>query len=206
MIRKLKVVSLTVVAVFALTAVAASAASAATEFHATSAPSISTGVNEGNHVFKTGETSVVCKTAKFSGTQTALAEPTATVHPEYSSCEFLGSSASVETTGCNYVLSANGPVGIACSGASKINFTLPGICTLSFGSQSTVGGATYTNVGSGTTEQSKIALSTEETFTKTGSLCFLIPGGVATVTGTVLTSGFKDEAGLEGARVGISVS
>jgi hypothetical protein len=206
MIRKLKVVSLTVVAVFALTAVAASAASAATEFHATSAPSISTGVNEGNHVFKTGETSVVCKTAKFSGTQTASAEPTATVHPEYSSCEFLGSAASVETTGCNYVLSATGPVSIACSGTSKINVVVPGICTLSFGTQSTVGGATYTNVGSGTTEQIKVASSTEATFTKSGSLCFLVAGTKGTYTGTVITSGFKDESGVEGARVGISVS
>jgi hypothetical protein len=205
MIREFKVVGLTVVAVFAITAVAASAASAA-EFHATSAPSISTGVNEGNTVFKTGETSIVCKTVKFSGTQTVLAEPTATVHPEYSNCEFLGSSATMETTGCNDVLSATGTVSIACGGTSKINFTLPGICTLSFGTQSTVGGATYTDVGSGTTEQIKVASSTEATFTKSGSLCFLVAGTKGTFTGTVLMSGFKDESGVEGARVGISVS
>jgi hypothetical protein len=205
MIRKLKVVSLTVVAVFAMTAVAASAASAA-EFHATSAPSISTGVNEGNHVFKTGETSVVCKTAKFTGTQTLTAEPTATVHPEYSNCEFLGSAATVETTGCNYVLSANGPVNISCSGTSKINVVVPGVCTLSFGTQLTTGGATYTNVGSGTTAQIKVASSTAATFTKSGSLCFLVPGTTGTYTGTVITTGFKDESGKEGAQVGISVS
>jgi hypothetical protein len=204
MIRNLKVL-IVLAAVFALTAVAAGAAPAA-EFRSTSAPSIFVGTNEGSHVMKSGETSIVCKTAKFSATQKALDGSTMTVHPEYADCEFLGGSAPMVTTGCNYVLSANGPVHIACSGTNTIQMNWPGVCTLSWGTQSAAGGATFFNVGSGSTEQIRASLNIATTFTKSGPLCFLVPGTTSTWTGTVLMSGFRDEGGKEGARVGISVS
>jgi hypothetical protein len=213
--RNLKALGLALVAVFALSVVAASAASAAGEkFHAAVEPSVVTANNEGegNHVFAAGGTEVKCTTAKFAGTATAKTATSQTVHPTYSGCTFLGETATIDTAGCNYILYSEVPAGgdakveIECSGSNQIKVTAPG-CTLSFGSQVTVGGATYANLATNP-KTTTVKSTTKATFTKSGALCFLVSGNEGTYTGSVITKTYEDKGGptkedefTEGAQV-----
>jgi hypothetical protein len=215
MMRNLKALGLALFAVLALGALAVASASAAGEqFHADVEPSVLTGTNEGegNHVFKAGEAEVVCTTAKFAGTTSTKTTTSQNVHPTYSGCTFLGSAATVDTAGCNYVLSSEvgaggvAPVEISCTGTNKIKVTGAG-CTLSFGSQLTEGGATYKTLA--TTPKTVTSTSnTKATFTKSGLLCGAVTGTVGTYTGSVITKTYEDKGGptnedeyTEGAQV-----
>jgi hypothetical protein len=102
MIRNIKVLGLAVVAVLAMSAVVANAASAA-QFVASSYPATFTGSNtKGTEKFHTEAGNVECD-SHFQGTENE-ASSTASAHPEYTNCEaFGGLSATVTTTGCNYV-------------------------------------------------------------------------------------------------------
>jgi hypothetical protein len=198
MIRNLKALGLALVALVALSALVASSASAAGErFHSEVEPTILTGTNTNTHVFAAGSAHVECTEATFRGTATLKTEATQTVHPTYNGCTFLGEPATVDTTGCNYVFSSETvagvlPVEIECTSGYAIKVTSPG-CTLTFGAQKNTGGVTVTNEGSGTTRDSKVVSSTGATFTKSGSLCFLVSGTTGTYTGTTTVKGFKDE-------------
>jgi hypothetical protein len=200
--RNLKALGLALVAVLALGAMAAASASAAGEkFHAEVEPSVVTSSNEGegNHVFKAGEAEVVCTGATFAGTSAAKTTTTQTVHPTYSGCTFLGGAATVDTAGCNYVLSSEvgasgtAPVSISCTGTNKIKVTGPG-CTLSFGSQLTEGGATYANLAT-TPKTTTVTSNTKATFAKSGLLCGAVTGTVGTYTGKVITKTYVDNGG-----------
>jgi hypothetical protein len=197
--RNFKAFGLVLVAVVALGAVIASAAMASGEkFHAAVEPSLVTASNagEGNHVFKAGEAEVVCQNAEFSGTSKLKTEESQTVHPTYRNCTFLGSKATVDTTGCNYVLYSSVPTGghgkveIECEGTSKIKVTGAG-CTLSFGSQVTVGGATYTNLAT-SPKTVTVTSTTKATFTKSGLLCGAVTGTEGTYTGSVINKTYED--------------
>lgn len=102
MIRNVKVLGLAVVAVLAMSAMVASAAQAAS-FVASSYPATFTGSNtKGTEKFHTEAGNVECD-SHFEGTESE-ASSTATAHPKYTECEaFLGLSATVTTTGCNYL-------------------------------------------------------------------------------------------------------
>jgi hypothetical protein len=197
--RNLKASSLALVAVFALGAVVASAATASGEqFHTAVEPSVVTASNagEGNHVFKAGEAEVVCQTADFSGTSTTKTRESQTVHPTYRNCTFLGSKATVDTTGCNFVLYSSvpilghGKIEIECEGANKMIVTGAG-CTLSFGSQLTVGGATYSSLPT-TPKAVTLTVTTKATFTKSGILCGAVTGTTGTYTGSVINKSYED--------------
>jgi hypothetical protein len=197
MTRNLKALGLALVAVCALSALVASSASAAGErFHSEVEPTILTGTNVGNHIFHAGETTIECTGATFRGTSKLKTEATLTLHPTYSGCTFLGEPATVDTTGCNYVFSSETvggvmPAEIECTSGYSIKVTAPG-CTLSFGAQKNTGGLTVTNEGSGTTRSTKTVSNTGATFTKSGSLCFLVSGTTGTYTGTTIVKGFVD--------------
>jgi hypothetical protein len=151
MIKNLKILGLTVVAVLAFGVVAASAASAAVEFHGSEAGLNLTGEQTVKNVFTTDAGTVECEKAVFTGTTTALAAPTQQVHPEYKECtvEFLGFhlEAPVNTTGCDYVLhAAGGAVDIVCGSGSEIVVSAPG-CTVDVPGGQTVNSVSYANEG-----------------------------------------------------------
>jgi hypothetical protein len=197
MIRNLKALGLALIALGAFGAIMASGASAAGErFHCEVEPCTITATSEANHVFSAGETAVVCTHAEFKGTATVLTEASQEVHPTYSGCTFLGESAKVETNNCNYKFGSetvNGhlPVNIVCTGTSKIK-VVTSACTLSFGSQTTTGGVTVTNSGSGSSRTSTVSSTTGATFSKSGFLCFAVPGTTGTYTGPTTTTCYED--------------
>ena len=219
MIRKFKALGLALVAVFAFSAIAATGASAAT-FNSEVEPTILTGSNagEGNHVFKASGAEVVCTGAEFKGTAAKKAESTLRVHPTYTGCTFLSETATVDTSGCDYVFSATTnagghlPVSIACTGSSVIKVTTSA-CTLSFGTQNTTGGVKSTNLGSGSSRDSTVDATVTATFSKSGPLCFLISGTTGSYAGNTTVRGFVDNGVTgnidegatykEGAQVGV---
>jgi hypothetical protein len=207
MMRSLKITGLALVAMFAMTAVAASAASAAT-FHSESTPTILTGEQESKNIFETNTgVKVECSTAHFEGTVVGTSVASVTVHPTYGSCLFGSEAATVTTTGCNYILSAeatSGNVQIECEGTNKISVATSA-CTLTIGAQTPGGSATYTNQGTGAGRSILVsANSTGITFTKDGNaLLCAFAGSTGKYTGTVLTKGYKDASGVKGAQQGI---
>jgi hypothetical protein len=198
MIRNLKALGLALVALGALSAISAGGASAAGErFHSEVEPTILTGTNTNTQVTAFGGANIECTSVTFRGTATLKTESTLTLHPTYSGCSFLGEPATFDTTGCNYVFSSETvggrlPGEIECTTGYAIKLTSPG-CTLTFGAQKNTGGLAATNEGSGSTRDSKYVLQIGVTFSKSGSLCFLISGTTGTCSGTITVKGFKDE-------------
>jgi hypothetical protein len=182
--RNLKVLGLTLLAVFATAAVMASAASAA-EFHHTgeeNARTMASNAGQGAHVFTAGLIgSISCNTATFTGTKfLSSTSPTVEVSPSYSGCTFLGiSNVEVKMEGCTYEFYAEGAapsyagkVVIKCPEGKKINFTASG-CRVEVGPQ-TVNSVSYTNL-----ENETVKVTSNVTgITYTGSLT--CPGATGT--------------------------
>jgi hypothetical protein len=221
MTRKLKVLGLALVAVFAMSALVASAASADT-FTAESAPVDLTGAQTTTNEFSVAGATVKCPVARFTGTVATTSASSITVHPEYegnesSSCEVspIG-SATISTTGCNYIISGtttNGDAGVEveCSGTNEI--TVNGPCVIHIKAQKPTGGASFTNG----TENGKGDVTVKATVTGIHAvvtdsfLCTI--GGInpgtytnGTYTGSVTVTGYKDgQAHTVANQVGISV-
>lgn len=225
MIRTLKVLGLAMLAIGALSAVSAAGAQAETLFHCTVEPCISTGTSEAGtkDKFEASGFSVECH-GSFASTSIHTTETTILVDPTYTECESSLGAATVDTTGCYYTFrshttpSGHLPVDVTCEGTNTIKVTAPG-CTLSFGSQTTNGGAKATNIGSGSTADITLDTTTIATFSKSGSFCFVISGDTGTYTSTSTVQGWGDNAGAgqgctglpaqhfsctEGAQAGIS--
>jgi hypothetical protein len=210
MIRNLKVLGITVIAVFATAAVMASAASAA-EFHHTggeeNARTMASNAGQGAHVFTAGLIgSISCNTATFTGTAfLPSTSPTVEVSPSYSGCTFLGiSNVEVKMEGCTYEFYVEGPpfkgkVVIKCPAGKKINFTASG-CKVEVGPQ-TVNSASYTNL-----ENETVKVSSNVTgITYTGSLT--CPGATGThsdgtYTGSAIATAETEFGETVGAFVG----
>lgn len=164
MIRNLKVLGLALVAMLAMTAVGASAASAA-EFHSEGSSTILTGTQEGTDVFSTTGGTVECDTATYVGSQSGTTTTTSSATPTYSNCTAFGfASANINTNGCEYVFHNNGTVDIAdCNSSNGIIVTasLFGTqkCKVTVVPQTGINGITYTNVGSGSTREITIDVS-----------------------------------------------
>jgi hypothetical protein len=210
--RKLKVIGITAVAVFALAAVSASAASAAT-FHAESAPVIFEGEQTTTNEFTVTTGVVKCTGAVFTGTQTAATSATATLHPAYSGCKAFGLSATVTTTGCNYVFDVTGSATapattIECEAGKTIVVKPTGLaCEVIVEAQSGLTGLTLANGGSGATRDitatanvGNIVYSEIGTGCKNGGTLHHTEG---TYKGAVTVKGFKDSSGTKGAQEGI---
>jgi len=225
MTRNLKALGLALMAVLALGAIAAGSASAAGErFHSEEKTTIVTGTSEASHVFAASGFSVTCTEAHFRGTSVGEAGGTTnkflSLHPIYTGCTSSLGAAPVDTNGCNYEFNAETnasghlPIKIVCTGANTIKVTAPG-CTLSFGNQTVVNGASVTNTGAGTTRDTTVKATATATFSKSGFGCFVIGGTTGTYTGPTVVKGFKDNGTTgdlhtdsaiyhEGAQVGIT--
>ena len=149
--RKLKVLGLALVAVFALTSVSASAASAAQFTSSVEGVTTLNGEQSGEgDVFTVNAGVTTCSVATYLGNAengSAIAE----AHPSYSGCsvEPIG-SATIDTTGCDYIFDAAKTVDIDCgSGAIKVVAKVFGItkCTISVPSQENLAVVDYVNNG-----------------------------------------------------------
>jgi hypothetical protein len=106
--RKLKVVGAAMVAVLAVTAMAASAQ--AKTFHSDINTTFLLGTQAESNVFTTKAGTVKCSTATFTGEITGTSVEKATVTPAYGTCKAFGQNATVTSSGCQYVLNANGSI------------------------------------------------------------------------------------------------
>lgn len=211
--RKLKALGLALLAVFAMSAVAASGASAA-QFHAEQEPVILTSDNDTAHVFTYGLGSVTCTTTTFDTTVATKTTSSITVTPVYGGCEFLEEPAEVKVNSCDYTFTADttgehAPVTVTC-GAKPIEVVVPtlGNCTLTVGSQTTTNGVRYTNGGSGTTRDVTVDVTAKVAVTRDNPgnnfLCGLLSAsGTGEYKGSTTLTGFADNGGTEGARIGI---
>jgi hypothetical protein len=203
--RNLKILGLAFVAVLAMSAVASASASAA-QFMSEGNVSgnITADQESGNpHVFSVDGTEVKCTTAHFE-TMSPVASPTEqiTVHPEYSGCTafgFLG--AEVTTTGCDYVLHANGTIDVVqgsgtptCNGITVHAVT----CTVVVGTQSGLSAVSYENLSNGTVRIKANVTGIKVNKTEDGFLCPLsgTGAGTGTYTGNTLAEG-KDAGGAQ---------
>lgn len=109
--------------------------------------------------------------------------------------------ATIETTGCNYVLHSNGDVEVACSGENVITVSVF-TCVATFGSQELSDAVSYENVANGDilvgADLDDIAVTKTD-----GFLCPLNGSGPGTASfvGDILASG-----SYEGSPIDISVT
>jgi hypothetical protein len=203
--RHLKALALAALAVFAMAAVSASAAQAAAKFTSEIEKTTLHGVQETKNAFTpNGFGPVECTGATFEGTSTGLKNGTVfevaavTVHPTYTGCTAFGLTATITTTGCNYILRASGSVEIECETGKVITINVPSIsCTLTIGAQTpgtpTIDYANNNKVGK---EADVLATATvgDVTYTRTAGMFGCPDTGKATYTGSITFKGYTSAA------------
>jgi hypothetical protein len=162
---------------------AASASAAGEEFHCDESPCILTGTTEtpeATEEFKSSGVVTKCH-GQFEATQATKTAKILTVSPHYSECN---NSTTFRTNHCDFTYTSetsaasHGASNTKCSGGSKMEVDIKGVCILSFGEQTVGKGVHYTNVGTSsiTVERTE----TEVVFTKTSdathTLCGTISG------------------------------
>lgn len=165
---------MTVCAVFALSAAGASTASAA--FNSEARTTSVYGVNTTNFVLTTSLGTITCKKATYSDEMVGsepfsgagfYASETISFLPTYSECTAFGFAGTVNSNGCEYILSstgyngsglASGPVRLQCPAGKKMVMTLFG-CSMEFPSQNFQGAASYKNEGTGSERRFTMQLS-----------------------------------------------
>ncbi len=216
MTSKIKAVSLALFAIAAMSMIAASAAQAGLgELHVTNTANKAdiTGDQLVQHVFKLGGSGLEtrCTQAKFEGTiadavvdgQTTASEGTIT--GTYTGCQSQGpfkASVTVKMNGCKYTitggttaLTAN--VDIAgCTSGKKIELETEG-CRITIGEQGPLSHMTFTNTGSGETQDVdvNITISGIQYQLDNAPFCILGTGQFsdATYNGTATFKGFVDQ-------------
>ena len=193
--KSIKTLGLALVAVLAMSAVVASAASAANFASAGNVNAKVEASQSTTHRFSIEGNNVTCTTATFTSGFVASPASSITAHPVYTGCTafgFVGST--VNTTGCDYVLSAPGKVEsgkvagnieVKCSAGSKI-VIVAGTCEVTVAPQSFTSGLTFENVASSPSTVTLKAAVTgiASTKVKDGFLCPLNGTGAATGTYT----------------------
>jgi hypothetical protein len=202
MTRTLKALGLALLAVSAIGAVAASSASAAEDIltctEQESCDITATGkLNATTFGAKSSPLTVICGHEEFQGTVKNKAS-SATVTPIYKECQAFGSSATVDTTGCHYIITGNttshentekkpetdAAVSLQCTTTTEphvqhvIKVTGTG-CTITIGSVSggkpvnqNLHGVTYDKEGSGSTDDVKVTVTVDSIhYTTSGALC-----------------------------------
>jgi hypothetical protein len=183
---KLKVLGLALVAAFAMSTVVASAASAtAWQFHSNTDNSILTGEQHNVDVVSYDSGAYRCSSVTYTGTAAGTTNSTITVTPAYSGCKLAFIiNITVNPTGCAYTFHAEtidangnyeGSVDIECTDGSVIDVIAPG-CEITVPAQTGLKKVTFTNLGSGHTQEVTVDVNISNTITyiehqKTGSTC-----------------------------------
>jgi hypothetical protein len=181
MIRNLKALGLSLVALFAMGALGASTASAIDVLTVGSSPALLTGVGHDHvfHMYPNGS-KFECTTSRFAATVTngasqatadVIYEGTLNKTPDEVHCNSTLGTITVDTAGCGYILNGDttgelvagggkdATVWIECEGTNKIKITSSAGPVISIGSQTpTKGGVTFANVTheGGTTHAVKV--------------------------------------------------
>jgi hypothetical protein len=193
MIRKLKVLSLALVAICAMGAMTASAASA---LFTTEAGAEIKGEEVGNVLFTVTGREVKCKDSTYVGTAPSGSFAEVTVTPTYKECEALGISASVTGFGageCYFVLHSNGESDLICPEGKSVTVTA-GTCVTHIPGQTGLKKITYDTV-EGSPKHLTLTLDIKEiheTHTD-GFLCPFESGGTtetAELEGTVTAKAY----------------
>lgn len=221
MIRNLKILGLTMVAMAAIAGVAAASASA--HFHAENAGTTSvTGSQTNTHEFTVNTGTVTCSTANFGGSQSGETAESLTITPVYEGCtnSLLGSM-TVNMNGCYYTFTVtetttetttDGAVHIICETGKEIEVKRTSgtqVCTVKVPPQTPVGGIEYHNKTdeAGVPKTMYVEVTANVTglhYTQSGILCL---GGTGSFTNGTYTGKVKEvgkNAGEE--RVGITVT
>ena len=152
MIRNLKALGMTLVALFAMSAMMASAVSAHTPavFHVEEVPALITATQKEEHKFTVTGQTVTCVTAVFHGTATELTPTSILLEATYANCkaEPLGNTATVTGFGkigeagkCWYEVNASGAAALKCNGGDVTVDAGP--CVVHVPAQPFASGVTY---------------------------------------------------------------
>ena len=215
MIRNLKILMLSAMALAAFGAFSAPGASAA-EFHCevaagescivTLSPDGSGKTSHKVFIVKKGPFSaaLTCNAHTGSGTAAKTSTSLTITNLVYIGCNLAGTEASVTTTGCDFLFNANGgKVDVGCEGANKIKMVAGG-CTVEVGPQA-LSGITYTNINS--KKEITVSTAVKNISGTVGAGCAGLIGftGAFTegeyTTGNAIIKAFKDVSGAEGAQV-----
>lgn len=205
--RKLKSSGLAFVAVFAISGAFATAASAA-QFNSEWLPTYLSGAQTTQNVISLGSLgSMKCETAKFSGKTAEKSAASVAVHPTYQGCTSFGQNVTIDTTGCNYVLTASsqtaGNMSIQCEAGKAIVLSGPTIgCTITVKGQTPSNNAvTYQNAGAGSTRSIGITQFVGQegstgkgiAYTSSGGYCGA-SGANGFIRGSISVNGYANEA------------
>ncbi len=225
MSRKLKILGICTLATLALSALGASAQAATPEFHCTSttANCFATG-SSSNASFEIASPNLMHLGCKESGGTPGLqlkatATKTASVLdaiPSFSGCTYVGFNAAVNTNGCFFRFKlvegtkpATATVDIVCPAGRKIVITMPGLeAFFEIGAQTGLSHAVLTNTGTEPTGVEAAMTITGLTYTTAGVISQGTNIGTFSngeFAATVPLSGFNDEGGVEGNKVGFHV-
>jgi len=153
---KVRVFAIAVVALLALGGLNASGASA--KFRAETSTGKFTATQENTNKFSFTFGAFECTTANYTGNITSTEAESVELTPSYSGCKAAGLGATIHTNGCTFTLTTDvaGTIHITCPVGKEITITMPSAgtvkCTVHIPAQ-TVTGATYTNIGTGTTRE-----------------------------------------------------
>jgi hypothetical protein len=211
MTRSLKTLGLAVLAITAMSAVMASAANAAAFTGAGGKNAMITVDQTVTNEFLVETGIVKCAAFKIPPKTVVNGSTTVQVHPEYGNCKAFGVAATVNTTGCDYLihLEAGGAskTDVVCTGANQITVDAnPALnCVVTVGSQNGLTGVSYANGASDVVQT--VDVTNQIVYKEVGPNCKTngVTSANGTYKGTNTITGFEDVAGAEGASLAISV-
>jgi hypothetical protein len=222
MMRSIKILGITLLAVFVIAALTVSTASAdGLTSEASSVRLTGSQIAENNNVLTTTAGTTKCKAATYTAASVATPATTVTVTPKYTECNVMGFSSHepIDMNGCDYLLhvpatteAGTGSADIVCPAGKEITITAISVgtlkCTTHIPPQAGLSKMTYTNIGAGTTQEIELDLEVEgisESHTKGTGLGACTAGSAATgkLTGAAKFTG--EEAGTA-THVGIFLS
>lgn len=194
MMRNLKVLSITAMAVLVVCAIGAAGVQAAT-FSAASSPvtiiSTPDGTGKTAHqVLDFAGASLTSNKITFDGTMSnSPVEAIETSSITYSESNFIGQPATVHMNGCNFNFEAGGNIDINCPAGKEITISVPNpVCDVVFPSQQNKGTVTYHNIVTGTSQEITVSMNvTGLVYTATGPGC---PIAGTFANGTYTTGNF----------------
>jgi hypothetical protein len=184
MIRTIKALGLSAMALLLVGAFAASASAA--EFHSESINTTTTVEQEGTQNFTAAGGTIECTKARFEAKSTAKTTASQTFTPlqvtegtasevGFGGCTFLGIKVNVAMNGCDFKFFAAGTVDIECTTPNEITYKVSsvfGSCEVRIPDQKALSAVTYTNVGAGTTREITVHVNISGIkYSNTGSLC-----------------------------------
>jgi hypothetical protein len=217
--RRLRVVGVTLAAVFAISAVAAAAAQAGV-WEAEEYPARVTGEQTTQIVFTGVVGSWKCGGLKFQG-ELSKESSQLDLAPTYEKCSWAGIAATVNMEGCTYRFTAGNTIGessnkvemlmgIICPAGKEIKLTLANECTIKFPEQTGISSAVAENTLTAVPKMAvDMTLELQQlTYTvEHGSLCPNAPGDGTYTNGTLLGAALlKGENPNTGEAIGLTVT